>query len=387
MSARAAITPVAELPAAEKLAWLRLSRTENIGPVTFYQLIARYGSASAALDALPELAKSSQRKKPFLIPPLAVAEREWESLQRFGGTLLAACENAYPLPLSALEDAPPLLAVLGDARMLNRPAVAIVGSRNASLNGRRFAEMLARELGRADHIVASGLARGIDTAAHIGALETGTVAVVAGGIDVVYPPENQKLYDEIRERGAIVAESPFGQQPFAQSFPRRNRIISGLSAGVVVVEASQKSGSLITARNAAEQGRDVYAVPGHPLDPRAAGPNHLIREGATLVRDAADILESLRDFSGGMRDGAYQRFTAQHDVPDFDNVTVLDTGQARAMLADHIGFSPVHVDDLIRACALPAGQVQGTLLDMELSGEIQRLPGNRVVRLGERTPV
>lgn len=387
MSARAAITPVAELPASEKLAWLRLSRTENIGPVTFYQLIARYGSASAALNALPELAKSSQRKKPFLIPPLAAAEREWESLQRAGGTLLAACENAYPLPLSALEDAPPLLSVLGDPRMLNRPAVAIVGSRNASLNGRRFAEMLGRELGRAGHIVTSGLARGIDTAAHIGALETGTIAVVAGGIDIVYPPENQKLYDEIRERGAIVAESPYGQQPFAQSFPRRNRIISGLSAGVVVVEASQKSGSLITARNAAEQGRDVYAVPGHPLDPRAAGPNHLIREGATLVRDAADILESLRDFSGGMRDGAYQRFTAQHDVPDFDNVTILDSSEARAMLADNIGFTPIPVDELIRACALPAGQVQGTLLDMELTGEVQRLPGNRVVRIGDRTPL
>jgi DNA processing protein len=387
MSVRTALPPVNELTHGEKLAWLRLSRTENIGPVTFYQLLAAYGSASAALDALPELAKRSQRKKPFLIPPAATAEREFDALQRFGGTLIAACEAAYPLPLSALEDAPPLLCVAGDIRMPNRSAVAIVGSRNASLNGRRFAEVLARDLGRADQIIVSGLARGIDTAAHIGALETGTIAVIAGGLDIVYPPENAKLYAEIRERGAIVAESPFGQQPFAQSFPRRNRIISGLSAGVVVVEASQKSGSLITARNAAEQGRDVYAVPGHPLDPRAAGPNHLIREGATLVRDAADILESLRDLSGGMRDGAYQRFAAQHDLVDFEKITMLDEGQARALLADNIGFTPVYVDELIRACAIPAGQVQGTLLDMELTGEIQRLPGNRVVRLGEKTPL
>jgi DNA processing protein len=387
MSARAAVTPVGILPHAEKIAWLRLSRTENIGPVTFYQMMAACGTASAALDALPEIAARSQRKKPFIIPPVATAEREYEALTRAGGTLIAACEDAYPLALSALEDAPPLLSVLGNPRFLNAPCVAIVGSRNASLNGRRFAEALARDLGRADHVVVSGLARGIDTAAHIGALETGTIAVVAGGIDVVYPPENQKLYDEIRERGAIIAESPFGQQPFAQSFPRRNRIVSGLSAGVVVVEASQKSGSLITARNAGEQGRDVYAVPGHPLDPRAAGPNHLIREGATLVRDAADILESLRDFSGGMRDGAWQRYTQQSETVDFGNVTILDNGQARAMLADNIGFTPVPVDDLIRACAIPAGQVQGTLLDMELSGEILRLPGNRVVRLGEKTPV
>ncbi len=387
MSARAAVTPVGVLPHAEKIAWLRLSRTENIGPVTFYQMIAAYGTASAALESLPALAERSQRKKPFIIPPAAVAEREFESLKRAGGALIAACEDTYPLALSALEDAPPLLSVLGNSRFLNAPCVAVVGSRNASLNGRRFAEALSRDMGRAGHVVVSGLARGIDTAAHIGALETGTIAVVAGGIDVVYPPENQKLYDEIRERGAIVAESPFGQQPFAQSFPRRNRIVSGLSAGVVVVEASQKSGSLITARNAGEQGRDVYAVPGHPLDPRAAGPNHLIREGATLVRDAADILESLRDFSGGMRDGAWQRYTPQSETVDFDKVTILDNGQARAMLADNIGFTPVHVDDLIRACAIPAGQVQGTLLDMELSGEIQRLPGNRVVRLGEKVPV
>ena len=384
---RAALPPVPELSAGERLAWLRLSRTENIGPVTFYQLIAQCGSASAALDALPDIARRSGRKKPVSIPAPGVVEREYESLQRFGGTLIAACEAAYPLPLSALEDAPPLISVAGDPAWLRRPAVAVVGSRNASLNGRRFAEHLGRELGRAGQVVVSGLARGIDTAAHAGALETGTVAVVAGGLDIVYPPENEKLFDAIRERGAVVAESPFGQHPFAQSFPRRNRIISGLSAGVVVVEASPKSGSLITARMAAEQGRDVYAVPGHPMDPRAAGPNHLIREGATLVRDAADILESLRDFSGGLRDGGHQRFVTESESVDFENVVSLDRGDARAQLEGHIGFTPVPIDALIRACALPAGVVQGTLLDMELAGEVQRLPGSRVVRLGDNTPV
>jgi DNA processing protein len=384
MNRPAAHLPVTRLSSVERTAWLRLLRTENIGPVTFYQLVARFGSASAALDALPDMAQGKRRLN---IPPLSAIEREIEQVEKFGAQLIAACEAAYPLALSALEDAPPVLCVAGNTQILNRSAVGIVGSRNASLNGRRFAEHIARELGRAGLVVASGLARGIDTAAHIGALETGTVAVVAGGIDTVYPPENQKLYEEIIARGAIVAESPFGQKPFAQSFPRRNRIISGLSAGIVVVEASQKSGSLITARMAGEQGRDVYAVPGHPLDPRAAGPNHLIREGAVLVRDAADILESLRDFSGGMRDAGHQRFNAYDTALDFGNVVMLEPGAARSTLGDQIGFTPVHVDELIRASGIPAGQVQGTLLDMELAGDIQRLPGNRVVRLGEKTEI
>lgn len=384
MNFRPQATPIQTLPHAEKIAWLRLLRTENIGPVTFYQLVTRYGSAGAAIEALPDMA---QGKRKLNVPPVSVIEREIENVDRFGAQLIASCEAAYPLALSALEDAPPVICVAGHAVMLNRHGVGIVGSRNASLNGRRFAEHLGRELGRAGLIVTSGLARGIDTAAHIGALETGTVAVIAGGIDDIYPPENRKLYEEIIARGAVVAESPFGQKPFAQSFPRRNRIISGLSAGIVVVEASQKSGSLITARMAAEQGRDVYAVPGHPLDPRAAGPNHLIREGATLVRDAADILESLRNFSGGMRDGGHQRFTSHEEDIDFNNVVMLDDGEARAGLLSQIGFTPVHVDELIRACALPAGVVQGTLLDLELAGDVQRLPGNRVVRLAAQTPV
>lgn len=380
------------LPVSERLAWLRLARTDNVGPVTFYRLIAQYGTAGEALEALPEIAARSGRKKPFTVPALSAVEREYETLQRFGGTLIASCEPAYPLALAALEDAPPLLSILGNAALLNRSSVGIVGSRNASLNGRRFAETLARDLGRADQVVVSGLARGIDTAAHIGSLETGTVAVVAGGIDIVYPPENEKLFDAIRERGAIVAESPFGQQPFSQSFPRRNRIISGLSAGVVVVEASPKSGSLITARMAAEQGRDVYAVPGHPLDPRAAGPNHLIREGATLVRDAADIMETLRNFSGGMRDAGHQRFVSHAETMTFEtaayeNVVPFDPTAVREQLADMIGFAPVYIDELIRASTLPAGTVQAVLLDMELDGIAQRLPGNRVVRLGDATPV
>lgn len=384
------VLPARELPVAEKLAWLRLLRSAHIGPVTFYNLLHKYGSASRAIEILPEVAQRTARGRTFSIAPLSAAEREYEAIEQAGAVLLAACEAAYPLALAVLEDAPPLLTVAGDAAMLNRTAVGIVGSRNASLNGRRFAEILARDLGRAEMTVISGLARGIDTAAHIGALETGTVAVVAGGVDIIYPPENKKLYDEIRTRGAVVAESPFGQQPFAQSFPRRNRIISGLSAGIVVVEASRKSGSLITARMAAEQGRDVYAVPGHPLDPRAEGPNHLIREGATLIRDAADVMETLHDFSGVMRAGApvavrpapaSSPAAAATLFPDLDDLAPVNDEATQSRLADQIGFAPVEIDVLIRAGTLPAGQVQALLLDMEMTGEIQRLPGNRVVRL------
>ncbi len=268
----------------EKIDWLRLSRTEHIGPVTFYQLMARFGSAAQALDALPELSKRGGRARPLIAASRAEAEREYAALQKIGGDVITVSCEAYPLALSALDDAPPVLSILGNPAVLNRSYIGVIGARNASLNGRKFAEKISRELGQRGQVIASGLARGIYTAAHQGSLETGTIAVVAGGIDVVYPEENQKLYEQIAQRGALLAESKFGQKPFAQSFPRRNRIVSGLSKGVVIVEATMKSGSLITARLAGEQGRDVYAVPGSPLDPRAAGPNHLIREGATLVQ-------------------------------------------------------------------------------------------------------
>jgi DNA processing protein len=379
--------PTVQASDAERLAWLRLIRTENVGPVSFYRLVEVYGSAQRALEKIPQMAARGGRSKPLVIPPANTVEKEYEGLRRLGGDIVTAADEHYPLALSALEDAPPVLSYIGDPALMNKPCVGMVGARNASLNGKKFAAALARDLGAAGHVIVSGLARGIDTAAHEGALATGTIAVVAGGIDVIYPPENQKLYDAIREQGLIVAESPFGQQPFAQSFPRRNRIVSGLSAGVVVVEATMRSGSLITARLAGEQGRDVFAVPGHPLDPRAEGPNHLIREGAVLVRGAADVLEHLNGFNGprGFAEHAANDFTftpaaAPATIPE-DNPQALD--EAREAMLAALSPVPVAIDDLIREIGIPLPLAQTALLELELAGRAQRLPGNRVALLTE----
>ncbi|HTK85819.1 MAG TPA: DNA-processing protein DprA [Patescibacteria group bacterium] len=363
----------------EKMAWLRLARTENVGPVTFHRLLERYGTASKALEALPELAARGGRRKPLAVPPLAAIEREYESLRKIGGDVITAAEDSYPMPLAATEDAPPVISVLGNASSLKKTGIGIVGARNASLNGRKFAESLARDLGAAGHAIVSGLARGVDTAAHQGSLETGTVAVVAGGVDVVYPPENQSLYERIREHGCIVAESPFGVAPVAQSFPRRNRIISGLSAGIIVVEATLRSGSLITARLAAEQGRDVYAVPGHPLDPRAEGPNTLIRDGATLARNAADVLEHLSGFTGGnsyhMSDSGRNVYKGESAAPPLAQA---DATHVHQEVQRCLSPTPVSIDEIVRATGLGVSAVLGALLEMELAGAVLRLPGNRV---------
>lgn len=366
---------------AEKLAWLRLIRTENVGPVSFYRLIEAYGSAGKALEKIPALAARGGRSKPLAVPSLDAIEKEYEGLRRIGGDIVTAADEHYPLALSALDDAPPVLSYIGNPALLNKPCIGMVGARNASLNGKKFAEKLARDLGKAGQVVVSGLARGIDTAAHIGALDTGTIAVVAGGIDVVYPPENQKLYDAIKERGLIVAESSLAQQPFAQSFPRRNRIVSGLSAGVVVVEATMRSGSLITARLAGEQGRDVFAVPGHPMDPRAEGANHLIREGAQLVRGAEDVLEHVLSFNRTreLSDSAANDFpgliVAGDDAQTFD--------EAREAVLSGLSSTPVLIDDLIRDGGLTVALAQTALLELELAGRVQRLPGNRAALISE----
>lgn len=372
----------APLPLSEKLAWVRLSRTENVGPVTFFRLLDLYKSASKALEKLPAMARRGGRVP--VIPPLSVIEREYEATRKMGGDILAACEAAYPLALTPLEDAPPVLTVLGDPAILARPSVAIVGARNASLNGRRFAEKLARDLGAAGHVITSGLARGIDTAAHQGALPTGTVAVLAGGVDVVYPEENRALYQAIAEKGAVLAESPLGFPPRPQDFPRRNRIVSGLSAGVVIVEASLRSGSLITARLAAEQGRDVFAVPGFPGDPRAQGPNALIRDGAVLIQGAEDVLSHLNDFSGGrpfaLKESATGTYVPEmFDAPPEDEATLDD---ARDDILRNMSPAPVEVDELIRSCQLTIPAAQAILLELELGGAIRRLPGNRVCLVG-----
>src|SRR5712691_2698847 len=280
-----------DLEPQERLDWLRLSRSESVGPVTFYAMLRRFGSAAAALDALPRLSRQA------VATTRRDAEAEMAAIERLGGLLLCWGEKLYPSTLAAVEDAPPVLTVLGQPEMLPRlllsPIIAVVGARNASANGRRLARDLAAELGEAGIVVVSGLARGIDAAAHLGALEKGSVAVVAGGADIVYPEENRGLHEALARDGAILAEMPIGTEPQARHFPRRNRIISGIALGVVVVEAAAKSGSLITARYALEQGREVFAVPGSPLDPRSRGANDLLRNGATLTETAADILAQL----------------------------------------------------------------------------------------------
>lgn len=364
----------------ERLARLRLARTENVGPVTFRQLIARYGSAEEALHALPDLARQGGRARPLRLYTNDAAERERDTLTAAGGVLVFPGEPAYPATLAILDHAPMVLSVLGDPGMLGRRSIAIVGARNASTSGRNFARKMAADLAAAGMAVISGLARGIDTAAHEGAIDA-TVAAVAGGVDVIYPRENADLYRRIRDRGAIVSEMPFGTQPQARHFPRRNRIISGLSMGVLVVEAALRSGSLITARLAGEQGRDVFAVPGSPLDPRCKGPNDLIRKGAKLTETAEDILSEFPP------DGT------AHPLPPFHTgqaSAVIDLPEAGGSLPDRIlarlGPTPVSVDDIVRESAEPAGLVRGALLELELAGQIERQPGDFVARLFDSPP-
>jgi DNA processing protein len=363
---------VRDLKPAERRDWLRLYRSENVGPIAFRQLLRRYGGVTAALAALPELAKRGG-KRGFKVFSQADATTELERLAAIDAQLICLCEGGYPALLREVEDAPPVLAVRGHPHLWNKQVVAIVGARNASFNGLRFAEDLARDLGQAGLVVISGLARGIDTAAHKGSLATGTIAVMAGGVDICYPAENQGLYDRIRESGALVSEMPPGIQPQARHFPRRNRIVSGMAVGTVVVEAALRSGSLITARLAAEQGREVFAVPGSPLDPRAKGTNDLLRQGATLVESAKDILDALlrRPLGDPSKEGE------ESLAKPFD-VTEIDTDSAREMLLRQLAPVPTSVDEILRGCQLSAPAVLAALLELELAGRIERYPGNKV---------
>jgi DNA processing protein len=356
----------------ERLAWLRLSRTERVGPVTFHALLARFGSAEAALEALPRLTQRGGGKS-FSPYDAGEAARELAALEKLGGRMIAACEPDYPQGLAALEAPPPVIAVLGHPHLLRKEMVAIVGARNASALARKFAATLARELGFAGLGVVSGLARGIDAAAHEASLAVGTVAVVAGGLDIVYPPENQALYEQIRNQGVIVSEMRLGEAPQARHFPRRNRLISGLARGVVVVEAAEKSGSLITAQYALEQGREIFAVPGSPLDPRARGANRLIRDGATLTESAEDILTVLRPMLGhGFRDPAPPGPAA--DAHDWE----AEADRIPAAVEEALSPAPVSIDELIRQLGAPAGAVLTVILELELAGRCLRHPGNRV---------
>ncbi len=355
----------------ERRAWLRLARTQSVGPVTFANLLARFGSALAALDEIPRLARrgGNEAMRP---PPDDEAMRELEAIAKIGGRLLCSCETEFPRGLAALDPQPPMLIVVGSAKVLAREAIAIVGARNASALGRKFASTLARELGEAGLVVTSGLARGIDTAAHEASLTTGTIAVMAGGIDVIYPPENAALYGRIREQGAIVSEMAVGQQPQARHFPRRNRIISGLARGIVVVEAAEGSGSLITANYALEQNREIFAVPGSPLDPRARGTNRLIRDGATLTESAADVLSVLQPILGhGFAEPG--RFG-----PAMGNNVDAEADRFRSRIEEALGPSPTDIDDLVRQTGAPVEVILTILLELELAGRVARYPGNKV---------
>jgi len=358
----------------ERRAWLRLSRTEQVGPVTFHNLIARFGSASAALENLPRMAARGGRGN-FTLPDPAQADAEIAALAKLGGRLIASCEPDYPAGLAALEAPPPLISILGHPHLLQKDMVAIVGARNASALARKFTDTLSRDLGFAGLVVASGLARGIDASAHEAALAVGTVAVVAGGVDIVYPPENQTLYDAIRERGVIVSEMRLGEAPQARHFPRRNRIISGLSRGVVVVEAAERSGSLITAQYALDQGREIFAVPGSPLDPRARGTNRLIREGATLTECAEDVISALRPMlGGGFGEPDRAGIAAPPALAELD----AQADRIRAQVEEALGPAAVDIDELIRQLGAPAGAVLTVILELELAGRCLRHPGNRV---------
>ena len=354
----------ASLPllAGERLARIRLARTPRVGPVTFHEMLGHYGSAEAALDALPELARTARLDTRAI--SAAQIQREAAVLAEIGGRFLVIGDDDYPA-------------------LLARPSVAVVGARNASVNGRRLAAQFAAELGRAGQVITSGLARGIDAAAHEAALSTGTVAVLAGGIDIVYPPEHEGLYRAIAEHGAIVSEAPLGTRPQARHFPRRNRIVSGLSAGVLVVEAALQSGSLITARQAAEQGREVFAIPGSPLDPRARGANRLIRDGAHLVEETPEILAHLGATPAPplppvVASVAGPVAAVKATPQQIDNTAQSTPNTWRESVIACLGPAPTKVDEVVRRCHVSAADVAALLLELELAGRLERHRGNSV---------
>lgn len=372
---------------------LRLARTEGVGPVAYRRLMRRYGSAEAALDALPDLARAGGRLTEPATPSRASAERECERLARIGGRFLFLDTPDYPKLLGLLDDPPPVIAMLGQIEALRDSAVALVGGRNASVNGQRIAEHLAGDLAKSGLVVVSGLARGIDASAHEGALAAGrTAAVVAGGLDVPYPPEHRDLQQRIAEQGAVLAEMPLGIEPQARHFPRRNRIIAGLALGVVVVEAALRSGSLITARIGQEAGRELFAVPGSPLDPRCRGSNDLIRQGAHLTETARDVLDNLPDHP--LREGLHRSpLFARGEPPGFaapEPEPPIEPGAnmagARKDVIEMLGPSPTSVDDLVRRCQFSQAAIMTVLLELELAGRVELLPGNRVALIAGPAP-
>jgi len=356
----------------QRLAWLRLARTETVGPVAFDHLLARYGTPERALSALPDLSRRGGRAVPLALPPREAIARELAAGARLGARLICGCEPDFPPRLAALDPPPPVLWALGRAELLSEPSIAIVGARIASAAGQRFARQLATDLGTAGYVIVSGMARGVDSAAHEGSLTTGAVAVLGGGVGDIYPPEHDGLHARLAVEGCVVSESAPDRRAQAKDFPRRNRIISGLSLGVVVVEAELKSGSLITARLAAEQGRDVFAVPGSPLDPRSKGTNDLIRQGAILCEGAEDVLRALAGQSHlRERERPYQA------EPPAD----IDHDALRERIAALLSPTPVSRDDLVRAAAAPASAVMAALVELSLAGRAELLDGGMVAGL------
>jgi DNA processing protein len=360
----------------EKINWIRLSRAESIGPITFFELIQRYENAGQALDALPDLMAKGPSKRKLNIPSVQDAQQELEAHHKIKADLVAFIEPDYPEMLRHIADPPPLISVLGNRNAFHKPTLAIVGARNASLNGSRFANKLATELGGYGYHIASGLARGIDTSAHQGALSSGTIAVLAGGIDHIYPLENRELYHKIAEQGLIVAESSLGTIPQASFFPRRNRIIAGLSLGVIIVEAAKQSGSLVTARFALEQGREVLAVPGSPLDPRSYGTNMLIRQGATLIQNSDDVISAVENLSKIKFNLRHQQ--KKRTFQEGSDLNRESDEKIQQLVLDLLSISPIGVDEIIRECHFSTAEITLALLELEFRGRIQRHPGNQI---------
>jgi len=360
----------------ERLDWLQLIRTPTIGPVNFHRLIARFNTAGAALAALPDLARNAGRANTLRAADRNEAQEELKNADRCGARLIASCEPDYPSALRPLADCPPVIYLRGHAALFEKTAVAVIGARNASGIGLKLARNFASDLGAAGIVVSSGLARGIDGAAHAASLNTGAIAVVAGGVDVIYPPEHEDLTRRLAKQGAILSERPMGHKPTARDFPRRNRLISGVSRGVVIIEAADRSGTIHTARYANEQGREVFVVPGSPLDPRYGGSNNLLRDGAILVRDAEDIIEELAAQNRSVKEGKQSLFDwADAEISTEPDETMVKA--ARTQVLELLSFTPLHRDEILREAMLPAGLIADALIDLVLGGEAMEHEGGR----------
>jgi len=369
----------------QRLNWLRLIRSQNVGPATFRDLISHYGTAAAALEALPELAQRGGAAARIKICPVEDAERELIKSESVGARFVAIGEPDYPPVLRNSDQSPPLISVMGSTDVLCQKCIAIVGSRNASIAGMKLTQRYSSELGEQGYIIVSGLARGIDTAAHRASLKSGTIAVSAGGVDHIFPDENIDLAKAIVDNGgALISEMPIGWQPRAKDFPRRNRIVTGLSQGVVVIEAAKRSGSLISARLANEMGRIVLAVPGSPLDPRSEGTNGLIQQGATLVTSTDDILDALSPLDQEASEFLYDISEDNDELPFESTPTPAQTADdtIRNAIISALGPSPTEIDDIIRFTNASNGQVQLILMELDLAGRLERHTGNRVSLIG-----